>query len=124
MPRLFRVISLALVTLIITSIPGVALSAAGQDLWGDAHEYMIDELKEAQSDGLIPAILDGADFTKPITRVEFAQLIVLLCETFTGVSTVPSSPNRFTDTDDECAFKAYGFGIMEGTDAQGTLFSP
>ena len=124
MPRLFRVISFTLLALIITSIPCVALSAAGQDMWGEAHGYMIDELIEAQSDGLIPAILDGADFTKPITRVEFAQLIVLLCETYTGVSTIPSSPNRFTDTDDECAFKAYGFGIMEGTDGQGTLFSP
>jgi len=85
---------------------------------------MLTELREAQALGLIPAIIENADFTQPITRAEFAHLVITLCETYTGVSTVPSSNNPFTDFDDEMAFKAYGFGIMQGTNAQGNEFSP
>ena len=142
MPRLFRALSLTLVALIFTGlVPAPVFAAgqddwtgqdilagqiawtgpealAGQDAWSNAHSYMTAELKEAQSAGLIPGVMDGADFALPITRVEFAHLIILLCETFTGVSSEPSSKNPFTDTDDLCAFKAYGFGIMEGTDGK------
>jgi len=118
-----------LVAIVFTGLVPFQTFSAGQDAWSNAHPYMAAELREAQSAGLIPGVLDGADFALPITRAEFAHLIILLCETFTGVSTMPSSGNPFTDTDDPYAFKAYGFGIMEGADGKGAdgkvaLFSP
>jgi len=134
MPRSFRALSFVLVILIFTSfatahVPAAAqadakTAAQGGDAWGEAHAFMAAELKEAQSAGLIPGILGGADFTRPITRAEFAHLVILLCEEYTGVSTAPSSGNPFTDTDDPYVFKAYGFGIMGGTGGGGALFSP
>ena len=109
--------------LIICVLP---VHAAGQDAWGKASPYMTGELREAQSIGLIPDIIIGADFTKPITRIEFAHLIILMCETYTGVSTEPHmlAGNPFTDTGDHAVFKAYCFGIMNETNEAGTLFSP
>jgi len=83
---------------------------------------MVSELREAQAIGLIPDILSGTDFTQPITRIEFAHLLILLCETYTGVTTLPLNSNPFTDTDDQYALKAQALGIMAGTEP--ALFSP
>ena len=126
MSRKSRFLILMLSVAILASILPGYTSAAGQDAWGKANPYMLSELKEAQSLGLIPESMTGADFTKPITRAEFADLIVLMGETYTGVSTEPQmlGGNPFTDTDDPAVFRAYGLGIMNGTNEEDTLFSP
>ena len=102
----------------------VYASATEPPLWSNANPYMRDELNEAQALGLIPDILTGTDFTKPVTRAEFAYITVAMCENYTGVETVIRSENPFSDTDDPYALKAYCFGLMDGTDGEGARFSP
>lgn len=80
------------------------------------------ELKRADEAGLIPAILVGADLTKPITREEFCELAVLLYEKTTGKSAAAAAYNPFTDTVNPQILKAYQLGITAGTSP--TTFSP
>ena len=122
--RNIRLLAFLLIVAITTS--ALPVYAAGQDSWDKASPYMISDLREAQSLGLIPDNIIGADFTKPISRAEFAHLIVLMCEAYTGVTTEPQmlAGNPFTDTDDQAVFKAYGFSIMDAANEEGTLFSP
>lgn len=90
--------------------------------YSDASSWAKPELSKANELGLIPAILDGADMTKPITREEFCELAVLLYETVMEKTAVPASPNPFTDTVNDQILKAYALGITTGTSA--TTFSP
>jgi len=110
--------------ILLGSLP-TSVSAAGQDKWSTASAYMVNELREAQANGLIPEILNGNDFTQPMTRAEFAHLIVLMLETYSGVSTKPETLTYpFKDTDDPVVFKAFGFSIMDRTNDTDALFSP
>jgi hypothetical protein len=79
-------------------------------------------LDKADSYGLIPASLRGADMTKPITREEFAELAVVLYEKTTGSKAVAASANPFKDTSNQEILKAFKLGITQGTSA--TTFSP
>ena len=125
MIRKTRICAAALVIAIFIGALPVFVFAAEQDMWGSANIYMLDSLREAQETGLIPEIIKGADFTKPITRAEFAHLIVLMLEKYTGVSTQPETlVYPFKDTDDPAVYKAFGFGIMDRTDDKEFLFSP
>lgn len=90
--------------------------------YSDASTWAESELKNANELGLIPAILKGADMTKPITREEFCELAVLLYEKVTKTTAAPTSPNPFTDTANSQILKAYALGITTGTSA--TTFSP
>jgi len=119
-----RFVSLALVVFIMAgAIPAIA-SANNEDLRYIASDYMAGEVQRAQALGLIPDALDDADFRQPVTRAEFASLLVLMCETYTGVSAAPLNSNPFTDSDDPYVLKAYNLGLMQGTNEEGTLFSP
>jgi len=116
--------ALCLITIFIGALP-TFVSAAEQDMWNKANSYMVDSLREAQESGLIPEIIKGEDFTRPITRAEFAHMIVLMLETYTGVSTQPETlVYPFKDTEDPTIYKAFGFGIMDRTDDKEALFSP
>ena len=53
-------------------------------LYQAASDWAKSELQKANDLGLIPAILKGADMTKPIMREEFAELVVVLYEKVTG----------------------------------------
>lgn len=88
----------------------------------DASGWAKSELQKANDLGLVPAILKGADMTKPITREEFCELAVLLYEKVTGLKSAPVSPNPFTDTVNPQILKAYNLGITTGTSQ--TAFSP
>lgn len=90
--------------------------------WSEASSWATGELTKANSTGLIPDILKGADLTKPITREEFCELALLLYEKSTGKSPAPVSPNPFTDTKNPQVLKAFALGITTGTSA--TTFSP
>jgi|LAHS01.1.fsa_nt_gb hypothetical protein len=88
----------------------------------EASDWAKSELQKANDLGLFPAILKGADMTKPITREEFCELAVLLYEKVTGQKSEPVSPNPFTDTANPQILKAFNLGITMGTSQ--TTFSP
>lgn len=90
--------------------------------YADASTWAKPELTKANDLSLIPAILKGADMTKPITREEFCELAVLLYEKVKSTSAAPAASNPFKDTNNSQILKAYGLGITAGTSA--TAFSP
>ncbi len=90
--------------------------------YSNASSWAKGELDKADSYGIIPNILKGADMTKPITREEFCELAVLLYEKTTGKTSDAVSPNPFNDTTNPQILKAYKLGITSGT--SGTTFSP
>lgn len=94
----------------------------GNTAWSTASGWATPELQKAADAGLIPGILKGSDMTKPITREEFAELSVLLCDKVTGKASKPVSPNPFKDTTNPQILKAYQLGITTGTSA--TTFEP
>jgi|GEM_PF-662245 len=95
---------------------------AATGAWANASAWATPELQKAADMGLIPASLNGADLTKPITRAEFAAVSVKAYENLTGKTTSPASSNPFTDTKDAEVLKAYNVGITAGTGA--TTFDP
>ena len=74
------------------------------------------ELNEANEKGLIPPILQDpiVDLRDPITRVEFAGVVVLTYEYLTGNRLYLPSANPFRDTSDVYARMAYDAGLMVG----------
>ena len=125
MSKTFRFFAMILTFGILLGSLPASVSASGLDKWSKASSYMLNELREAQANGLIPDILSGTDFTQSMTRAEFAHLIVLMLETYSGVSTQPETLTYpFKDTDDPVVFKAFGFGIMDRTNDADALFSP
>ena len=93
-----------------------AMTFANMASWAQA------EVAKADTLGLIPARLAGADLTKPATREEFCELAVLLYEKRTGTTAVAVSPNPFTDTTNPSLLKAYALKITNGKSA--TTFAP
>ena len=90
--------------------------------WASASKWALDELAKAKEAGLIPTVLDKEDFTKNITRKEFAHVAVRLYEKVAGELAEPAKNNPFTDTNDEEILKAYNLGITQGMSA--TTFEP
>ena len=82
------------------------------------------ELKRAVVIGIIPPPLlePEVDLRRPISRTEFAGVVVKVFENLAEVTVEPVTENPFDDTDDEDALKAYNAGIMVGVSA--TEFSP
>jgi len=93
-----------------------------ESFYKEASKWATAELNKAAEYKLIPDILIGDDMTKPITREEFCELVVLLCEEVTGKVAEPVSPNPFTDTVNPQILKANKLRITTGTSA--TKFSP
>ncbi|MBQ9620464.1 MAG: hypothetical protein IJR41_00820, partial [Atopobiaceae bacterium] len=77
---------------------------------------------EAEALDLIPDVLKNQDLTQPITRAEFAAVVVKVFENLSGGKAVPIVNNPFTDTKDVEVLKAYGIGAVNGTSA--TTFTP
>ncbi len=98
------------------------LSNKNESYYKDASAWAVTELDKANEAGLIPAILQGADMTKPITREEFAELALVLYEKTSGISAQPVEVNPFTDTVNPQILKALNIGVTQGTSA--TTFSP
>lgn len=94
----------------------------GTPAYSNASTWAKAELDKADSYGLIPESLKGADMTRPITREEFAELAVKLYEKTTGKAANAASPNPFTDTTNLEILKAFKLGITQGTST--TTFSP
>ncbi len=94
----------------------------GHEAYSVASKWATPLLDKADTLGLIPDILKGADMTKPISREEFAELAVRLYEKITGKASDPVSPNPFKDTTNQQILKAFKLGITSGTSE--TTFSP
>lgn len=71
-------------------------------------------IEKASNYGLMPASLVDADYTKPITREQFAELSVKLYEVYTHLSAEPISPNPFADSSNPEILKSYKLGIVKG----------
>jgi len=102
---------------IVPPIPAqAAMSFTNVSGWAQA------EVAKAETLGLIPTRLVGADLTKPATREEFCEIAVLLYEGKKGAAAAPVSPNPFTDTTNPNLLKAYNLQITSGMTP--TTFSP
>ncbi len=96
--------------------------AVNTPAWSKSSGWSVSDLTRADELGLIPIVLRGSDMTKSITREEFAELSVLLCESVMGVEATPKSPNPFKDSTNVRVLKAVTLGITDGTSP--TTFSP
>lgn len=92
--------------------------------------WAVSEVNEAIDKGLIPVELQN-DYTKSITRQEFAKLVVTMIEKKSGKSItnyisdkglVLDSDSPFTDVNDTYVTAAYTLGIVNGVG--GGLFDP
>ena len=94
----------------IMSVPFTVSGATGSE-WAQG------ELEKANAMGLIPDSLKGQDLTKPITRSEFAGVVVKLYENLTGETVSPLSVNPFDDTSDTDVLKSCNANLMVGMGA-------
>jgi len=83
-----------------------------------------EELHRAAELGLIPTTLQGAnvDLTLPISREEFAGVIVMTFENLAHTVALPTIVNPFTDTRDTYVLRAFNIGLMVGI--SDTRFDP
>ena len=88
-----------------------------------------EELIRAFEEELVPPLLrdPNADLRNPISRVEFAGVVVLTFENLSGTKVQAPSGNPFTDTGDIYARMAYESGLMVGVSsnqfAPGTILN-
>ena len=89
-----KIITIALALIMILGISTIPAFAAYT-----ASEWAKPELEKAQSYGLIPDVLKDVDYTRPITRAEFAAVSVKLYENLTGKIASPVAANPFKDSE-------------------------
>ena len=102
----------------------VSDGAASTTFLNPVNEWAREEVGRAFAEDLVPPLLrdPSVDLRHPITRVEFAGVVVLTFENLSGTRVQPPSGNPFTDTSDIYARMAYNAGLMVGTSA--TTFAP
>ena len=101
---------------------GGSSNAEKETIWSKADDWAIEELTKAEKKGLIPETFAKKDFTKAITRKDFAAVAVKLYEAISGKKAKPIDNNPFVDTNDEYVLAAYNLGITNGTSE--TTFTP
>lgn len=114
-----------LVVMTLLTAPGRATASASSSpyqIYISASAWAKPEIEKAYNNGLIPQRLLTTDSTKPATREELCELIMLLYERITGKTAEPASPNPFSDTSNAEILRAYKLGIITGTTT--TTFSP
>ena len=80
------------------------------------------DVQWASQNGILDLSILGNDYTKPITRLQFASVAVKLAECLTENPITPAPAGTFADTNSEYALKAYAAGITSGVSA--TEFNP
>ena len=90
--------------------------------WKKISSWAESEVVSANSQELIPDVLNELDYTENISRKEFAAICVNLYEKLIGYTINEISSNPFVDTNDIYVLKAYSVGITTGTTE--TTFSP
>lgn len=83
--------------------------------------WALAEIKEALDYGIVPDSIKD-DYTKNITREEFAELAVKVFEVYEGTEATPVSPNPFKDSSNVSVLKANNLGIVNGKSA--STFAP
>jgi len=83
-----------------------------------------EEVERAAELNLIPETLasPNVDLREPITRLEFAGVVVRTFESLAGTTALPITTDRFADTRHLDALKAYNLGLMIGV--SDTDFAP
>lgn len=87
----------------------------------EASTWAVPEIEKSIGSGLVSEAING-DFTRPITREEFAELAVRLYEVNTGQKASPAASDTFSDCEAVEVLKAYALGIVNGK-GQG-IFDP
>jgi len=82
------------------------------------------ELRRAAEQNLIPATLQFAhvDLTQPVTRAEFAGIVVMTFENLANTVALPTIVSPFADTRDPYVLRAFNAGLMVGV--SDTNFDP
>ena len=77
------------------------------------------ELERAAQLNLIPVTLQNSrvDLREPITRAEFAGVVVMTFESLANTTALPAITNRFSDTTNAYVLRAYNSGLMVGVSA-------
>ncbi len=83
-------------------------------IWSKVDDWALDEMEKAAKQNLIPDTFKGKNFTKEISRADFAAVAVNLYEVLTSKKAETTTNNPFTDTDDEYVLKAYNLGVTVG----------
>ncbi len=86
----------------------------GTVVTGQVSSWASQSVIKGSSYGILPPSFMGKNMTKPSTRLEFAQITVLLYEKIKGVSVKVPKSNPFVDTRDPSVLKAYSLGIVRG----------
>lgn len=103
--------------------PGADIDAvAGLNIKVISSAWAETELEKAEEYDLIPDVLQGVDYSKPITRLEFAAVAVKTYENMAGTKALPAVVNPFTDCSDTEVLKAYNLGVVNGI--SDTSFAP
>lgn len=80
--------------------------------WKTASSWAESELMRAWEAGLIPESLSGMDASAPMTRAEYAGVVLALYESMGG--TAPAERVSFTDTEDPAVERAAALGLVSG----------
>lgn len=115
-----RILAILLAVLIAAAmLPTAALAGKADGYCSDWARTWVNQADEL---GLIPDCLDAVNFTKQITRKEFAAVAVKIYEALSGKKAAAAEKNPFTDCSDAEVLKAVAIGITNGTAAD--TFSP
>lgn len=103
-----RIVSILLcVCLLASCIPAVS-AYTGVGSWA------ADAVREMDALGFLPASLQNADLSRPITRGEMCQMAVLVYGHLLAMEPYPDSTSHFNDTKDASINFAYEQGIVAG----------
>lgn len=91
--------------------------------YGEASPWAVAELDKAANYGFITDRIKD-NMTAPITREEFAEVVVRLYEKYTGKAATYEDMSAFVDTKNPEIFKAYNLKIVNGTNLEKKLFTP
>jgi hypothetical protein len=103
---------------LVMSVPFTLSGASQTSGWAQDQEIA----EKAAQYGLIPGSLIGEDWTRSITRAEFAAVSVRLYENLTGTAAAPAPASTFSDTSDPEVLKAFNIGAVNGVG--GGRFAP
>ncbi|MBB3112222.1 hypothetical protein FHS18_004308 [Paenibacillus phyllosphaerae] len=112
------------IIIMVTTLSSVSVSWSQTVSAGGASqpsEWAERDIQEAEISGILPQWVEGR-YTSKITRVQFAEMILLLYEALTGQRLEGPVSNPFRDTRNFYAAQGVKLGLMNGTSK--TTFSP
>lgn len=103
-----RIVSILLCLCILAScIPAVSA-------YSNVSSWAAESVSEMDALGFLPASLQNADMSKPITRGEMCQMAALVYSNLLAMEPYPDSTGHFSDTKDASINFAYEQGIVAG----------